>query len=356
LSSPIRQPLIDGSEDKVKTMKKAIKRFLEKNKIFSKIIPIALVIILGLIGYFSFAPSKNKNLNETEAKTRATEFINSYLMSPGSKATITEISKEYGLYKLKVDIVSSVVDSYLSRDGKLFFPQALNIDEVNSGKNDTAAAGADAAPAAEVSNKNDKPVVELFVMSHCPYGTQAEKGILPVVEALGNKIDFQIKFNSYAMHGETELLEEINQYCIMTEQPKAYNAYLKCFLAAGESAPCLTEAGINQSSLSSCATKTDDKYKITENFKNKVGYQGNYPGFDIFKDDNTKYNVGGSPTLVINGQQISSNRDAASLLKTICSAFNTQPEACKTVLSSDVPAPGFGTGTTAAASAGTGCE
>ena len=335
-------------------MRKKIQRFFEKNKIFSKIIPIALVLILGLIGYFSFSPSRTNNLNEQEAKTKAEEFINSYLMSAGSKASVTEITKEYGLYKLKVDIVSSIVDSYMSKDGKLFFPQALDIEKINSENGNNSAA--ENTPIAEVTNKTDKPVIELFVMSHCPYGTQIEKGILPAVETLGDSIDFKIKFNSYAMHGETELKEEMTQYCLMTEQPDTFNTYLKCFLGAGESAPCLTEAKVNEKNLTSCVKKTDEKYSISKNFKNKVDYQGDYPGFSIFAADNQKYNVGGSPTLIINGQEVSGNRDSASLLNTICSAFNSQPEACNSVLSSDSPSAGFGTETTSAASSGGGCQ
>ena len=36
--------------------------------------------------------------------------------------------------------------------------------------------------------KKEKPEVELFVMSHCPFGTQIEKGMLPVARLLGDKI------------------------------------------------------------------------------------------------------------------------------------------------------------------------
>ena len=89
------------------------------------------------------------------------------------------------------------------------------------------------ASAAEVK-KNDKPTVELFVMSHCPYGTQIEKGIIPAIEALGDKVDFNLKFCSYAMHGEQELREELNQYCIQKEQKDKLLPYLKCFLKEGK--------------------------------------------------------------------------------------------------------------------------
>lgn len=328
-------------------MNKTIRDFFDKNKASSKITPIVLVVALAIIGFISFSPSAKKDVGKEKAATIAEEFINEYLMEPGSKASIVNITEEYGLYKIGVDITTSVVDSYLSKDGKLFFPQALNIAEING--EETPANNAASTPVAEITNKTDKPVVELFVMSHCPYGTQMEKGILPVIEALGDSIDFQLKFNSYAMHGEVELIEQMNQYCIMTEQEDVFLDYLNCFLVAGDSESCLASANVNTKKMESCFETTEDEYKILDNFENKVGYQGDYPGFSLQEADNTKYGVGGSPTLVINGQTISSGRDSASLLYTVCSAFNTQPDACFSALSNASPAPGFGTGTTNAA-------
>ncbi len=329
---------------------------------------LAIVVILAVLGLIAVTSLKKddgkssvnkpgKTISTETAKIKAEEFINKFLMQGGSQATIKEITSEYGLYKLKIDITSDVVESYLTKDGKFFFPQALNVDEISAAKNDTDTSGEEkAAPSASASKKSDKPVVELFVMSHCPYGTQMEKGILPVVEALGNKIDFQLKFNNYAMHGEKELKEQLAQYCIMKDQGNKFNTYLKCFLEAGDSTSCLSKAGINKGSLDSCVSKTDSAFKVMDNFTNKVGYQGSYPGFDIYKDDNAKYSVGGSPTLIINGEDIQSGRDSASLLTTICSAFNNPPKECSAQLSSASPSAGFGTGTAPASATNGGCE
>ncbi|MFA5184696.1 MAG: hypothetical protein WC456_04210 [Patescibacteria group bacterium] len=336
-------------------MKKFIKSIFSRERFTRVTLPIILVIILIIIGLFTFQNPKAKNLDVDQAKTKAETFINAYLMQGGNKATVKDITTEYGLYKLQIDIVSDVVESYLTKDGKLFFPQALDIEKM-SNSTPSAETGATGGAVAEVSQKSDKPKVELFVMSYCPYGTQIEKGILPVVKALGNKIDYELKFVDYAMHGEEELTENLNQYCIQKEQPDKFNAYLECFLVAGDSASCLTSAGVSQSKLASCFSKTDNEFKIFSNFKDRIGYQGSYPGFDVNKADNAKYNVGGSPTLVINGQEISSGRDAASLLKTICSAFNNQPQECEASLSSATPAPGFGTGTQAAGAGAAACE
>ncbi len=346
-------------------MKKLTSILKQKKNWVILVIIAAVLVVLGLIASLSLDKKDSKlsinkpgkTISTEAAKTKTEEFINKFLMQSGNKATIKEITTEYGLYKLKIDITSDVVESYLTKDGKFFFPQALNIDEISAAKNGTSdTANEQTAPSATVTKKSDKPSVELFVMSYCPYGTQIEKGMLPVVEALGNKIDFQLKFCSYAMHGEKELKENLTQYCIMKDQDSKFNSYLKCFLEAGDSASCLDKTNINKDSLDACVSKTDKAFKVMENFTNKVGYQGSFPGFDIYKSDNDKYNVAGSPTLIINGEEIQSGRDSASLLATICSAFNNPPKECSTQLSSAAPSAGFGTGTAASAgSAAAGC-
>jgi hypothetical protein len=335
-------------------MKNLMKNLFSRGNFTRIVLPILLVIALALIGYFSFKSPTKTLLSAEQAKTKSEEFINNFLLQGGNKATIKEVSEEYGLYKLTVDLTSSMVESYLTKDGKLFFPQALDVAKVSNTTNSTTTTDNTAAPVVTVTKKSKKPIVELFVMSYCPYGTQIEKGILPVIKALGNKITFELKFCSYAMHGEKELAENLLQYCIQKEQPDKLSAYLDCFLVDSQSASCLTKANVNKSKVTNCVAATDKQYKVTENFKNKVGYQGSFPGFDVSKADNTKYNVGGSPTLVINGEEIASGRESASLLKTICSAFNDQPKECQTVLSSASPAPGFGT-ETEAASGDSGC-
>ena len=206
--------------------------------------------------------------------------------------------------------------------------------------------------------KLEKPTVELFVMSHCPYGTQIEKGMLPVVDLLGSKIDFTVKFVDYAMHGEKEIQEEMNQYCIETKFSDKYVAYLKCFLKEGNSAQCVTDTGIDKAALDTCISSTDTQYKITEKFNDKSAWNGgSFPPFDIYKADNEKYGVQGSPTLVINGVTAESGRSPSSLLSAVCTGFKTKPSECSTTLSTDTPSSGFGFDTTASApaSAGAGC-
>lgn len=201
----------------------------------------------------------------------------------------------------------------------------------------------------ECMPKLDKPEVELFVMSYCPYGTQIEKGMIPVVELLGSKIKFDIKFVDYAMHGEKELDEQLVQYCVQKDYKNQYIKYLSCFLEEGKGAECLKALGLD---VSTCVAETDEKYSVTANFNDQATYKGSFPTFNIHKPEVMMYSVQGSPTLVVNGVVAQTGRSPQALLDAVCLGFKDQPEQCSTELSTETPAPGFGfegTGTDTAA-------
>lgn len=303
------------------------------------------IIILGVLSIFLVTgcslvkKDTNVVLSIEEVQAKTLDYINKNLMQPGSTASIKESSEEGGLYKMTVALPGGQeVVTYATKDGKKFFPQAMELDE---NINNQQAEGTQ-APSNNVTKK-EKSEVELFVMSHCPYGTQIEKGILPVLSTLGDKIDFSLKFCDYAMHGEKELDEQLNQYCIQKDQNDKFLGYLECFLADGDGSACLKSAGVDVNKMNSCVASTDKEFEVKEKYKDKSTWSGGkYPVFDIFKQDNVKYGVKGSPTLVINGSQVSSGRDSASLLKVVCSGFENPPSECNEVLSSASPAPGFG--------------
>ena len=208
-------------------------------------------------------------------------------------------------------------------------------------------------------SKLDKPTVELFVMSSCPYGTQMEKGMMPVADLLKDKIDYQVKFCTYSMHGQAEVNEEMQQYCIENQFKDKYLPYLKCYLNASKSADCEKAVGIDDANLKDCIAKTDTQFSVTKNYNDKSTWlSGQFPLIDMYKADNEKYNVQGSPTFVVNGIVLDkTGRDPESLLTAICNGFKTKPSECSQNLSSATPSAGFGyaTDTTGAASTGAGC-
>ncbi len=201
--------------------------------------------------------------------------------------------------------------------------------------------------------KLDKPEIELFVMSHCPFGTQIEKGMLPVAKLLGDKIDLKVKFCDYAMHDKTELDEQVLQYCVQKDFNDKFIEYLECFLEDGKSDECVTKLEIDKAKLDKCTTDTDKEFKVTANYNDKTEWKGRFPPFAIFQDEVDKYDVRGSPTLVINGVVAEGvGRSPSSLLEGACLGFKNKPTECDQVLSSDTPSAGFGFSAIAPASSG----
>ncbi len=321
---------------------------IDKNFI-EKIWPwVALAVVIAAAGAYYFYGQKSiPVLTLDQAKAKAEEFINKNLVQGGVTATISQVIEESGLYKISLNVGGQDYTSFMTRDGKKFFTVAIDVEAAQK------EAGAAGAQQSQSVPKTEKPSVELFVMSYCPYGTQAEKGILPVVGLLGDKIDFKLKFVNYLMHGEKEMLENLRQYCIENQEPQKLNNYLNCFLKEGNAESCLASEKIDAGKLASCEQTTDAQFKIKQTFLDKNSWKNSsYPPFAIFDADNEKYSVQGSPTLIINGTTIATSRDPESLKKAVCGAFTNEPEVCKTVLSSVVPAPGFGEGAAAAGAAG----
>jgi len=329
------------------------KKKVSKYKVASVVL--AILLIISVIYNVRGTGFGGTSAGEIEEKVQA------YLSSvPGvTGAEVSEFTKENGVYTGTVTVSGQSFPIYVSADGEFMFPQAIPLGVDTTTPVDTEPV--DTTPVdTDPMTKADKPVVELFVMSHCPYGTQAEKGMIPVVELLGDKIDFNIRFVDYAMHGETEVTEQTKQYCIIEEQNDKYLTYLKCFLEAGETDTCLAEAEIDTEMLDTCVAAADEEFSITELLEDQASWSGGrYPQFNVHMDLNNQYNVGGSPTLVVNGDKLESDsrycdpagpcvlnpypgRDSVSYLATICEAFNEAPEECNTELSSASPTPGFG--------------
>lgn len=330
------------------------KKAIPKSLIWQIVSAVLLVLFVISIATAGFGINAIKGISADEISNKATEYINANLLQGQATARVSSIKESNGLYVMEISVNNQKIQSYATRDGELFFPQSFNLNEAP--QKQAANAQEESSPA-DVP-KTDKPKVELFVMSHCPYGTQIEKGIIPVAKTLETKMDFEIKFVNYAMHGEKELQEQLRQYCVQKNYSSKYLQYLSAFLEAGDSQNALSAIGISDSDISTCVNDTDTKFKVTEAFNDpqRRGWTGNFPPFAVYDSENNQYGVQGSPTLVINGKQVDSGRDAAALLAAICSAYNNKPAECNTDMSSfGNPGPGFGFGTQGGSAQTAGC-
>ncbi|MBU0585915.1 DsbA family protein [Candidatus Micrarchaeota archaeon] len=280
----------------------------------------------------------NTTINSDAKVTQLQGMIEKYFSLYGQDITFTSYKiTEMGSYKV-INFSSGLGQDfpvYVSNDLNYMYGNIMTLDEFQQNLVDIEAQLSNPTQPTEVP-KSDKPVVELFVMSYCPYGVQAEEAIIPVQELLNDSVDFNIRFVSYAMHpsaGEVE--ENLRQHCIQEEQPDKFWDYLSCFVSSTDSASCLASSGIDTAMLDTCYNATDETYNITALLNDQSTWlSGYYPMFPIHADLNEQYGVQGSPTFVINGVQASVSRTPEGVKSAICAAFNNAPEECATVLDS----------------------
>ncbi|MCD6442240.1 hypothetical protein J7L24_01720 [bacterium] len=318
------------------------------------IILLALLIVSIFTNGFGVKGLLVKQGASQEIIDNAVTFINDQLLPPGSTASLAETDSEERIEvsKFKITIGDKSYDSFVSKDGKYLFPDVIKMAEA------LERAKAKGNPQQQTTEmiKSDKPNIDLFVMSYCPFGLQAQKTILPVYGLLKDKANITVRFCNYAMHGKKELDENLRQYCLQKESAEKYMNYLSCFVIDGDSGKCLLSANIDQEKLDSCISNTDKEYKVSADYDNKETWLNErYPVFKVENNLNEMYNVGGSPTIVINGQVVNINpRTPENYKAFICQAFNVQPEECSETLSTETPVPSFGAGT--ANSSGGSCD
>jgi hypothetical protein len=287
---------------------------------------VLVLIVAGLVIFGNFSSNSGLTGNVVKEDVAAKNLLE-FLTSQGASDTnIISIDKESGMYKIIVGFNGQQAPIYVTLDGQYAIPQTIPI----------TGSALDVNPDAQTQQtqkevpKSAKPRVELFIMSYCPYGTQMEKGFLPVIDLLGNKINASIEYTHFILHGEKENTENFRQMCIRNEQPSKFYSYLQCTLnSTSVSAPadvnaCMKKLGIDVTKVNDCITNRAEKYYAVDSALSE------------------SYGVQGSPTLVINGVQVQSGRSPAAILESVCSAFTNEPSECSKQLATDSPSPGFG--------------
>ncbi len=180
--------------------------------------------------------------------------------------------------------------------------------------------------------KTDKPTVQLYIMSFCPFGNQAEQLMNPIIHLLNDKISFEPVYiisnrngQWTSLHGNSELKQDVREKIIFNMYgPVVWADYVK---------------NVDHT----CDVKDIDTCwkSVAENMSlNTTAIEETYnSSFDsIVSNEASKTNeakVQGSPTLVINGviyNERANGRSTNAYKSAICSAFTTEPIECNQTL------------------------
>jgi glutaredoxin len=235
------------------------------------------------------------------------------------------------MYELKGRYQSQDLVLYTSKDCTLLFTNTLNM---------STGSGIQQTPQATTAPiKTARPSVDLYVMSFCPYGTQAETVMSPVVDLLKSRADIRIRYITSvsgttadsvdSLHGMPEAKEDLQQVCINKYYPEKFWPYLNAFNDACY--PSWQNAAVLESCRkNTTATLGIDSAKITACAEGAEGIA-------LLRADeaaSTKDGATASPMLFINGVKYSGARTPEAFKQAICNSFETAPAECSTVLSS----------------------
>ena len=332
------------------------------------LISTALVICLvGVLWFNPLCPSNASSatglavLSEDDAGNKAIDYLNNNIVQQGTKASLVSVQEKNGIYEVMTSYRGNDIPIYITKDGSLLFlNRPLNTSEEI--KRETQEESQQTLTCGDVP-KRDKPLLQTFVVSKCPFGLQMQRILSEIVKnipSLANNIEVRYigsiqngKITS--MHGEKEAEENLRQICIREEQHNKYWSYIACHIKNGDVYNCLIKAGIDIDRLNACMNDTSRGLKYARDDFNL---------YDIYKSRfGQKIGVGenrismGSPAVIINedatlrqresywsintefdfatGEGKGNNpRSAENIKELLCCGFTEAPIICSTNLSS----------------------
>lgn len=286
---------------------------------------IVLVVVAVLGGGYYYSLQKKSRLTPEEAKEKVSSFLTDKVPAT-AKIEFKDAVEALGMYKVEFSLDGGQpYFFYLTKDGKTLFTEAIDLEEA-------ARLAEEAKKAAEVP-KADKPAVDLYVMSFCPYGNKAEDTLKPVYDLLKNKADFNFRYivsvdggKVVSLHGEKEVVQNEREACVLKlyGKDKWMNFVTYVNGKCGSDGACWQAGagtlGINVAQVNGCVSRE---------------------GVALMKEDAAASGAAGaqgSPTLIINGVEsrvVYQYGNSEAYKQAICDAFTTAPEECAQALEAD---------------------
>jgi len=169
---------------------------------------------------------------------------------------------------------------------------------------------------------DQKSYFDMYVMSQCPYGAQAEDEAIKAIKKFNGVVGLNIYYivdsqgtGFGSLHGQPEVDENIRQLCIKELYPKLFYDYLLCFnenYAAG------------QTQYVSCANKLGIDTKKDADYADKKGAEL----LRASEAQSKKVGASGSPTIYLDGAPYQSGRSELDFARAVCDKYNYELEGC----------------------------
>ena len=231
-------------------------------------------------------------------------------------------------YTKTIDLIDSLISSSITTEAKASLKTAK--DSVETALTAEAITISITDPSDKDSEQSDnsekKVTLDMYIMSQCPYGVQAEDGAIPAVKKLSDAVEYNIYFIANdngdgtfsSLHGQPEVDENMRQACINEKYPDMFLDYLLCLnknYGNAETAwkPCAENNNIDTLAIEQCQNGEEGEQLLSKSIEksNEIGATG-------------------SPTIYLNGEPYQGGRDSLSFIRAICQLVPDETE-CSTI-------------------------
>jgi len=88
-----------------------------------------IVCSLAAIGAFVILNQEKTQVSPEDLAQKAVDYINENMLSGEVVASFLSVVEENGLYKIHIEIGDQEYDSYITKDGKLLFPEGISLEQ-----------------------------------------------------------------------------------------------------------------------------------------------------------------------------------------------------------------------------------
>lgn len=211
----------------------------------------------------------------------------------------------------------------------LALPLAVAAACSKEGEGDKAGAssgGKGGSSTTSIKGEAGAPTLEMFVMSQCPYGTQAVNAVAEAKKQLGPAFALDIQYigdggpgTLSSMHGDNEVKGDLAQVCALQQAPDKALDMMVCQnknarAVATNWKDCAKEVGIDSDELASCIEGDRGQKLLADSFAAA-----------------RKRGADASPTIFLDGKPYEGGRRPRDLVRAICGASKKAPAACKNI-------------------------
>ena len=157
---------------------------------------IAGILIAGAIVYTNYqkeeTSTESQIIPSQEAADKLITFINNNILKGQAVASLVEVLEENGFYKIKFNVEDQEVEWQMSRDGKLVFPQVIDLTKeiLEPAEEPGQTVGNFSISSDEVCKEDGKTIVYFFGSEGCPHCVWERPIIEEVAAKFGNNISF----------------------------------------------------------------------------------------------------------------------------------------------------------------------